>query len=34
MRALKRQLCNIVLRHMNRDLQRRLERTGPPRRAA
>ena len=34
MRVLKRQLSNVVYRHMTRDLQRRLERSGPPRRAA
>lgn len=34
MRVLKRQLSNVVYRHMTRDLQRRLERTDPPRRAA
>ncbi len=34
MRVLKRQLSNVVYRQMTRDLQRRLEGTGPPLRAA
>jgi hypothetical protein len=34
MRVLKQLLANVVYRHMTRDLQRRLERTDPPRRTA